>query len=74
MKRYEQTTYDFKDDQDDAFLTTSHGGHNNSITIHNSDPFNAVHLEITQGQAEDLMGKLQKAIINLEVHKKTLEA
>lgn len=73
MKRHENTVFDFTADKDDQLLTTSHAGNTSSIAIHCSGDsgYSAFTIYITKGQAYNLIDKLQKAIINIEVYQKT---
>ena len=72
MKRHEATIFDFTKDPDDMLLVTSYEGICGDMSIHCTDNgFNGFTMRITQAQAEDLIGKLQKAIINLEMAKRT---
>ena len=73
MERHEATTFVFTKDKDDILLVTSHEETNSAISIHcHCESHATFGMYITQGQAENLIGRLQKAIINLEVHKKSL--
>ena len=69
MKQYQAMTFVLTKDKDDVFFATTHD--DGSMSIHTSTSLEGFSLNITQGQAEDLIGKLHKAIINLEVAKKT---
>ena len=74
MKRYEATVFDLTEDRDDHLLVTSHESCNSpSMTIHCSGDSGYEHLSvyITKGQAYDLIGQLQRAIVNIEVYQKT---
>ena len=68
MKQYQAMTFVLTKDKDDVFFATTHD--DGSMSIHIAAPFEGFSLNITQAQAEDLISKLQKAIINLEVAKR----
>ena len=71
MERHEATTFVFTKDKDDVLLVTSHEKIDSSMSIHcKGEGYANFSMYITQGQAENLIGKLQKAIINLEVARK----
>ena len=74
MERYEATTFDFTEDKDDVLFVTSHEKIDLSMSIHcKGEGYANFSMYITQGQAEDLIGKLEKAIINLEVARRKKE-
>lgn len=70
MQRHEATIFDFTKDPDDMLLVTSHEkSRSETIAIHcTEDGYTGFTMYITKGQAKDLMPKLQKAIITLEVY------
>ena len=69
MKQYQAMTFVLTEDEDTVFIVTTHNG--GLMSIHTCTPREGFALEITQAQAEDLTGKLQKAIIDLIVAKRT---
>ena len=71
MKRHEATIFDFTKDPDDMLMMTLHEHLDGGISIHCTDNgYAGFSMHITQGQAKDLIPKLQEGIIKFEVYKR----